>query len=433
MPDPALMNVYFEVLGCRLNEAETESWARDFHRRGFQISKCADSADIVVVNSCAVTREAMRKSRQLIRRCQQRNPHAKLVVSGCYASLAANEVAALAGVDLVVPNSEKAQLPLLTLKHLSVDTMPILATEPGEYPLFARGRSRAFVKVQDGCRYRCAFCIVTTARGSERSQPIGTVVDEINALVAAGIKDVVLTGVHLGGYGSDLNKSLHQLITAVLCDTDVQRLRLGSLEPWDLPDDFFSLYANPRLMPHLHLPLQSGSDTVLRRMGRRCNTSAYRRLVTTAREIADFNITSDIIVGFPGETADEWQQSRDYIESIGFSHLHIFAYSAQPGTRAAEMSDQLTASEKKRRAAELRVIANRMKRNFLQALVGRRTTVLWETGLESDKGTGYTPNFARVTGAHTPGCQRNEITTADIIGVTSSGDRLIAEVPQSER
>jgi threonylcarbamoyladenosine tRNA methylthiotransferase MtaB len=196
-----------------------------------------------------------------------------------------------------------------------MDTMPTMATDPGETSLFTRGRQRAFIKVQDGCRYRCTFCIVTVARGEEASRAIQTVVNEINELHQQGITEAILTGVHLGGYGSDLGINLSDLIKAILAETDIPRLRLGSLEPWELPDDFFELFHNPRLMPHLHLPLQSGSDSVLRRMARRCKTEEFSAIVQQLRaKIPHFNITTDIIVGFPGETEQEWQESFNFIK-----------------------------------------------------------------------------------------------------------------------
>ena len=192
--------------------------------------------------------------------------------------------------------------------------------------MFSRGRQRAFVKVQDGCRYRCTFCIVTVARGEEHSRAIADIVEEINALQQQGIQEAIITGVHLGGYGSDNNSNLLELIKAILAQTTIPRLRLGSLEPWELPDGFFELFKNPRLLPHLHLPLQSGSDSVLKRMARRCKTAEFAEIVATARaEIPYFNITTDIIVGFPGETEAEWRESLAFIAGIGFGHIHIFS------------------------------------------------------------------------------------------------------------
>ena len=303
----------------------------------------------MVINTCAVTGESVRKSRQLIRRAHRGNPRAKLVVSGCYASLSPDNLAAELGVDLVVPNPEKDRLISIAAERLDLPVMPEAATEPGENALLARSRHRAFIKVQDGCRYRCAFCIVTKARGDERSRAVADVVEEVNRIHAGGIQEVVLAGVHLGGYGSDIGSELRTLITAVLAETAIPRVRLGSLEPWELPEGFWGLFDNPRLMPHLHLPIQSGADSVLRRMSRRCRTAEFRDLVEQARaRRPGFNVTTDIIVGFPGETEQEWQQTLDFAGQMAFGHIHIFAYSPRAGTKAAGMPDQLSREVKAR-------------------------------------------------------------------------------------
>jgi threonylcarbamoyladenosine tRNA methylthiotransferase MtaB len=284
-----------------------------------------------------------------------------------------------------------------------MDVMPTMSTEPGEISLFTRGRQRAFVKVQDGCRYRCTFCIVTVARGEEASRPVQAVIDEINALHKQGITEVILTGVHLGGYGSDLGNNLSDLIQAILAETTIPRLRLGSLEPWELPADFFTLFENPRLMPHLHLPLQSGSDTVLRRMARRCKTEEFAAIVKQLRaQIPHFNITTDIIVGFPGETEEEWQDSFNFIKQTGFGHIHIFTYSSREGTKAATLPNQLTNEIKKQRSQQLHILANDMKLAFCQENIGNTFSVLWEgysEALEGEKQRvfGYTPNYLKVS------------------------------------
>jgi threonylcarbamoyladenosine tRNA methylthiotransferase MtaB len=396
------MNIHLKTLGCRLNEAELETWAQAFQRAGHQITRQAEAANLVVINSCAVTQDAARKSRQLIKRIHRDNPAAKLVVSGCYATLNEDEAAQLMGVDLVVSNKDKDRLVEKTLTALNMDSMPAMSTEPGEISLFTRGRQRAFVKVQDGCRYRCTFCIVTVARGVERSRPVADVIDEINALHRQNIDEVILTGVHLGGYGSDLGNNLSDLIKAILAETAIPRLRLGSLEPWELSDDFFALFDNPRLMPHLHLPLQSGSDSVLRRMARRCKTDEFSAIVNRLRmQMPHFNITTDIIVGFPGETEQEWQDSFDFIERTGFGHIHIFTYSPREGTKAATLPDQLPNEIKKQRSQQLHELADSMKRQFFEANVGHSFPVLWEGYSEElDAGKkrvfGYTPNYLRV-------------------------------------
>jgi len=396
------MNIHLKTLGCRLNEAELETWAQAFQKAGHQITRKAEAANLVVINSCAVTQDAARKSRQLIKRIHRDNPAAKLVVSGCYATLNEDEAAQLMGVDLVVSNKDKDRLVEKTLTALNMDSMPAMSTEPGEISLFTRGRQRAFVKVQDGCRYRCTFCIVTVARGVERSRPVADVIDEINTLHRQNIDEVILTGVHLGGYGSDLGNNLSELIKAILAETAIPRLRLGSLEPWELSDDFFALFDNPRLMPHLHLPLQSGSDSVLRRMARRCKTDEFSAIVNRLRmQIPHFNITTDIIVGFPGETEQEWQDSFDFIERTGFGHIHIFTYSPREGTKAATLPDQLSNEIKKQRSQQLHELADTMKRQFFEANVGHSFPVLWEGYSEElDAGKkrvfGYTPNYLRV-------------------------------------
>ncbi len=396
------MRVHLTTLGCRLNEAELESWSRGFQALGHEITGELATSDLVVVNTCAVTAEAVRKSRRLIRRAQRDNPRAKLVISGCLASLNNTGPIEALGADLVVNNRDKDRLVEISTQELDLHTMSELATEPGESPLLARGRQRAFVKIQDGCRYRCSFCVVTLARGEERSRPVAELVDEIRHLPAEGIQEVLLTGVHIAGYGADIGSSLYQLIDRLLTDTDIPRIRLGSLEPWDLPDNFWTLFRNPRLMPHLHLPLQSGSDAVLRRMSRRCSTAEFARLVKQARtEVADLNVTTDIIVGFPGETEQEWRQTMAFVEHIGFGDLHIFAYSPRPGTKAAELPDQVDAQTKKARSQQLHLLSERLKRTNLQAYLGREFEVLIE-GLPqlNPDGTrtwgGYTPNFLRV-------------------------------------
>jgi len=402
------MDVYLRTLGCRLNEAELQTWSQQFIDRGYQISNNSEQANLLVLNTCAVTGEAARKSRQILRRMHRENTTAKLVVTGCYASLDESEAAGILGVDLVVPNSNKEHLVKIIDEQFNLDgelvqTMPTFATEPGEAALFARNRDRAFIKIQDGCRYKCSYCIVTKARGAEKSRTITDITDEINGLSDNGVNEVVLTGVHVGGYGSDLNVSLKDLIEAILNDTDIRRVRFASVEPWDLPDGFFNLFDNPRLMPHMHLPLQSGSNSVLRRMSRRCNQESFSSLIDQARKyVPGFNATTDIIVGFPGETDYEWQESLDFIQQIGFGHIHIFSYSHRAGTRAAKLDDQLTTKLKKLRSRELFAIAQTMKSAALTKMLGQKVEVLWESGTEvlSDgrlKFSGYTPNYHRVS------------------------------------
>lgn len=432
------MQIYLSYLGCRLNQAELELWARQYRLAGHEVVKSADDADLIVLNSCAVTQEAVRKSRKNIKQLKRRNPDARVVVSGCFVSLQDDsgnrETAEALAVDLVVHNSDKQMLveqscrlfevtktaetkesggpsarPAATpaidsatnpdgdadiarksaarwmpLKQIDITSdrpaNPGVASQPKRLqPIPGRQRQRAFIKIQDGCRYRCTYCVVTLARGDEVSRPIAELVNEVNTLVAEGIKEIVLTGVHVGGYGSDTGESLASLLRALLCDTAVPRIRFASVEPWDLEADLLSCLQHPRVMPHMHLPLQSGSDTVLKRMARRCKTADFKQLVNELQASIDgFNVTTDIIVGFPGETESEWQQTLDFVNTIAFGHIHVFPFSIRAGTKAARLPGQLTGDIKKRRVRQLRELALQQRQNFLQRCVGQQVDVLWE-------------------------------------------------------
>jgi len=423
------MRVKLQTLGCRLNEAELETWARQFRQRGCVIAHDTEPADLVVINTCAVTSEAVRKSRKLLRRAQRDNPRARLVVSGCAASLDGEDLGD-AGIDLLVNNADKDRLVEIASAELALPLMPATATEPAADALFARGRQRAFVKIQDGCRYQCTFCITTRARGEERSRPATEICDEINQLTESGIQEVVLAGVHAGGYGGDIGDSLSGLLARVLTDTDVPRIRLGSVEPWDLPDGFWQLFDDPRLMPHVHLPLQSGADSVLRRMARRCKSGEFARLVETARNaVPDLNVTTDIIVGFPGESDDEWRQTMHFVERIGFGHLHIFAYSPRRGTRAATMPDQVPDAVKRARSRGLHALGMLLKPVLLKRQLGRREPLLME-GISSDEAgpyrACYTPNYLPVRLRHPDATSVDRIVTARLLAVSTDGEAIDA-------
>jgi threonylcarbamoyladenosine tRNA methylthiotransferase MtaB len=395
------MRVHLASIGCRLNEAEVETWIRDFRARGHEFARGAGEADVGVVNTCAVTDEAVRKSRKLVRRARRANPEARLVLSGCYASLDPERTAQDLGIDLLVTNANKDRLVEIASRTLGLPSVAVDGLEADAHRLFARGRQRAFVKVQDGCRHRCSFCVVTLARGDERSRPVDEVVADVTRLRDGGVNEVVLTGAHLGGWGADWGADLASLVAAVLDRTDVPRVRLGSLEPWNIPDRFFDLFADPRLMPHLHLPLQSGSDGVLRRMARRCRVDEYRGLVTAARAaVPDLLVTTDVIAGFPGETGDDWRATRDLVAELGFGRVHVFPYSPRPGTRAATLPGQVDEATRRRRAGELQRLSDTLTARTLGRFVGRDLAVLVE-GDSVDLGNGlrrwegYSPSFLR--------------------------------------
>jgi threonylcarbamoyladenosine tRNA methylthiotransferase MtaB len=429
------MRIQLKTLGCRLNEAELETWARDFQADGHRLVGDNEEADLLVFNSCAVTQDAVRKSRNLLRKAARENPGAKLVLSGCYATLNQTEAETL-GVDLVIGNADKHRLVEIAKARLALDAMPAQSTEPGESALFRLGRHRAFIKVQDGCRYRCTYCIVTVARGEERSRSPSDIIEEINRLHGEGIQEAVLTGVHLGGYGSDNGSHLGALIQEVLEQTTIPRLRLGSLEPWDIPEMFVDLFDDPRLMPHLHLPLQSGSDSVLKRMARRCKTSEFAALVERLRrQVPDINITTDLIVGFPGETEIEWEETLAFVRQIGFGHTHVFSFSPRAGTAAATMPAPVHGDIKKARSRALHELAEQQKRDFATRHLGRTLPILWEGIRRLEDGSarvfGYTPNYLRVGLAISPELGTDlsfRIAPATLTGFADDGDTLVGEM-----
>ena len=423
------MQIHLKTLGCRLNEAEIEYWADKFQEKGHHLTSDPKFADLLVVNTCAVTQEAVKKSRQIIRRVHRNNPMAKLVVSGCYSTLDKKTIDDLPGIDLIIDNKEKEKLVDISLRELNLETMPNLSIEPGEISIFKRGRNRAFIKIQDGCRHRCTFCIVTIARGNERSQTINEITDKINKYHQKGIQEIVLTGVHVGGYGNDIDSNLYQLIQSILNNTTIPRIRLASIEPWDLHEEFFSLFNNKRLMPHIHLPLQSGCDSVLKRMGRRCKTNAFKKIVGNARnQIKSFNITTDIIVGFPGETNEEWEKSLEFIKEIGFSHIHIFMYSTREGTKASAFTNQVETSIKKQRSKELHKLTKLMRKKILNNEIGKEYFVLWESKDKDNNWAGYTDNYIKVILRNDKQNLRNKISKIKITSVSTDLNHCIAEL-----
>ncbi|WP_444994209.1 tRNA (N(6)-L-threonylcarbamoyladenosine(37)-C(2))-methylthiotransferase MtaB [Aliikangiella sp. IMCC44359] len=393
------MQVYLTALGCRLNEAELQMWADEFRQQKISITSNIEQANLMVINTCAVTSEAARKSRQTIRKLHRKNPQAKLVVTGCYASLEKQQAEALLGVDLIVANHEKNKLPILAKELIEWNSMPYAATEPEEASLFKRNRERAFIKIQDGCRYRCTYCIVTVARGEESSRSIEDLINEIVRLESDGVKEIVLTGVHVGGYGSDLGTSLYDLVVAILARTTIPRIRFASVEPWDLHNDFFDLFKNKRLMPHMHLPIQSGSNRILRKMSRRCKSETFLALIAKARSVVpEFNVTTDIIVGFPGETEEDFSLSKKILEESEFGHVHIFSYSNREGTKAAGLPDQVEPTIKKARSQSLHQLADDYKKQVVSKMIGQTQRILWEgKAHRTEQGTyrffGYTENY----------------------------------------
>jgi len=422
------MKVFLDSIGCRLNQSEIRSIAQQLIGRGHEIVADASMADKVILNTCAVTREAAREARKRTRRFHRQNQDADILLTGCYATIAPEDLAILPGVSQVTPNKAKMQLARI-IDPTAQGEIPLFDQEPILREMLAgqMGTTRAFVKVQDGCDNKCTFCITTVARGAGVSRPLGDIIAEIQALAGAGYQEAVLTGVHLGSYGHDLGNTagLRDLVSAILRHTDMPRLRLSSLEPWDIAPDFFALWQDSRLLPHLHLPLQSGSDRILKKMARKTRRAPFRELVHAARAQAPaLNLSTDLITGFPGESAADHETTMDFVLEMAFSRLHVFTYSARPGTAAASMPDHLPPKVKKARTKALISLGRSLSHAFHQQFEETTRLVLWETAVGADdqglRWSGYTDNYIRVAG-HSPQDLFNQITPALLVNARPDG------------
>ncbi len=418
------MKVYLDTVGCRLNQSEIETFARQFRAADHRLVSDPSEADLVVVNTCAVTSAAAADSRKMIRHAARFGPE-NVVVTGCWATLHPEEAALLPGVTQVFANPQKDLLVPGVLKRSAeiLDLEPVARTPvPG-----ARLRTRAFIKVQDGCDNRCTFCVTTIARGPGRSRGVSEVLTDVNAAVLWGTQEIVLTGVHLGSWGYDLAAKGHlrDLVKVILNQTDVPRVRLSSLEPWDLEAEFFALWDDPRLCRHLHLPLQSGCNATLRRMARKTTRESFSELVRSAREAQpEIAITTDIIVGFPGEDEEEFRESLDFVRRMDFAGGHVFTFSARDGTAAARMPEQVPHRVRKERNALMRAAVQESALRYRRQFIGDVFEVLWEstTVAAPHRWTlkGLTDNFLRVT-TEAPREIWNQITPVRLTGINPTG------------
>ncbi|MBV7329163.1 tRNA (N(6)-L-threonylcarbamoyladenosine(37)-C(2))-methylthiotransferase MtaB [Chloroflexi bacterium TSY] len=447
------MRIYLDQIGCRLNFSEVDTLGGRLRAAGHITVNAPEQAQVIVFNTCAVTTEAGRKSRQRVRKLHKLNPDARIAVTGCWSTLQPTEAAALPGVSMVVDNRQKEMLHALLepwsaeiddpaeLARMQPDGTPFALSDivPGQSARL-RGRTRAFIKVQDGCNNKCTFCIVTVARGESRSRDIQEIVCEIQRLAEEGVQEAVLTGVHLGSYGRDLPQkqctNLKELTNAILTDTDIARLRLSSLEPWELAEGFFDLWQrwSHRLCPHLHLPLQAGTDKQLRLMARRCTQESFRQLVQDARDaIPDLVLTTDLITGFPGETDADFQEGMAFVEEMRFAHAHIFPFSPRTGTAAAKFGEQVPNAMKKERSQQLHKLVEQTGRAERERFVHTVRPVLWEgegQTMTDEPGrlwSGLTDNYLRVhTVVPEDVALQNQITRARLDAL--NGDILYGSV-----
>jgi threonylcarbamoyladenosine tRNA methylthiotransferase MtaB len=415
------MRVYFTNLGCKLNQAEIERLGRQFAAAGHEIVEALEEADLHIVNSCTVTHSAARASRRAAGKARRvdHSRRMRTVLTGCHVSESSAEEVRLAGVDLVVPNAEKDLL-LARVHEAFPDVVPGAGRPlPVPYVPLPFGHTRALVKVEDGCNMRCSFCIIPFTRGPQQSRPLPDVVAEVRALVGQGHREIVVTGVQISAYRWQ-GVRLAALVRELLAATDVRRLRLTSIAPWELDDELLGVWADRRLCRHLHLSLQSGATATLRRMRRPYTAVGYLDLLRKARAvIPGVAITSDVIVGFPGETAAEFAESRATVEAAGFAKLHVFPYSPRPGTEAARMAGQVPLQETRLRMDRFLEVARHAERSFQQAHLGSRQTVLWERP-KGGIAHGLTDNYLRVV-TDSPAALWNQMSEVELTELAEDG------------
>lgn len=434
-----MAKIAFYTLGCKVNQADTASMENLFLRSGHQLVSFDGEADVYIINTCVVTNTGQRKSRQTIHRAIRKNPNALIVVTGCYPQTAAEEVKAIAGVDMIIGNQDRAQIVQLVeerLAHRQTDTLDAVhkLTASTAFEEMAAGditdKTRAFLKIQEGCNQFCTYCIIPYARGPLRSRSLESIRTETQRLISAGFKEIVLIGIHLGCYGKENpdGPTLYDAVKTVLDVPGVQRLRLGSLESVEVEPRLLTLMQeDARFCRHLHLPLQSGCDKTLQAMHRPYTTAKFKTLLADIKtKVPDIAITTDVIVGFPGETEADFETTCKFAESCGFSKMHIFPFSARKGTPAEKFAGAVTEAVKKERADILGRIDETMHKAFLQAMVGQTAEVLFEQPAGEDYFEGLTGNYQRVfvkSGGRNLG---GEILPAKITAF--DGEKLLGEI-----
>ena len=427
-----MRKIAFYTLGCKVNQSDTASMEGIFRRAGYEVVDFGSPADVYLINTCVVTNTGQRKSRQIINRAVRHNPLSLIVVTGCYPQTAPEEVRAIAGVDVIIGNQERARIVELVEQALENKQTEILdnvqkMTVDTKFEELGVGKetdkTRAFLKIQEGCNQYCTYCIIPYARGPLRSRSLESIRSEVAKLVEAGYKEVVLIGIHLGCYGKELAKegkhiTLYDAVQAVLSVEGMCRVRLGSLESVEVEPRLLELMANePRLCKHLHLPLQSGCDKILQAMHRPYDTARFTQLLQQIRaQVPDVAITTDIIVGFPGETEEDFATTLAFAEKCGFAKMHIFPYSKRKGTPAENMPNQVDEAVKGERAARLAAVDEKLHQAMLKQMVGKTEEVLFEQPVDAVHMEGLCGPYLRVV---VPGTEElsNTIAKVRITGI----------------
>jgi len=390
---PHLFSVAYITLGCKVNQYETEQTRCTLEKLGFTTVSHNDAADVYIINTCSVTNTADSKSRAAIRKSIRTNPDALIIVTGCYSQLEPLDVASIEGVDMVVPNDQKDSIPDYITARLGISSNIVEEAAPVTH----RTRTRAVIKVQDGCDNYCSYCIIPYARPHMTSRPLQDVIDEIKSLVDAGFCEIVLTGIRLGAYRWD-KLTIADLVRHISMVNGIGRIRLSSIEPWEITDSLLDAMDNPKVCRHLHIPLQSGDDDILAAMNRRYDTREYLRIIERIRNrITGIGITTDIIAGFPGEDIKAFENSMNTVREASFTRLHVFRFSPRNRTTAIDMTGQVTAQEKQRRSELLEKLGLEQQQAFARSWVREILPVILESETKSScVFRGYTDNYIEV-------------------------------------
>ena len=396
--------VSFHTLGCKLNFSESSTLAREFEQGGYLRVEPSDATDVAVINSCSVTEHADKKCRNIIRKIHRRNPNAIIAVTGCYAQLKPNDIATIEGVDIILGNNNKGDLFRRVEELQEKGKAEVYSCSVEEMTRFfaaysSGDRTRSFLKVQDGCDYKCAYCTIHYARGASRNIPIATIVEEAREIVAAGQKEIVITGINTGDFGRTTGEKFIDLLRALDEVEGVERYRISSIEPNLITDEIIEFCAkSPKFMPHFHIPLQSGSTHILGLMRRRYTADRYRERIAKIRELMpDTFLGVDVIVGFPGESEEHFMETYHLLEEVGASFLHIFPFSERPGTPAVEMPNKVQSRISTERVARLEELSDRLHKEFASKYLGTEREVLFESTDHSGMMYGYTDNYLRVS------------------------------------
>lgn len=392
--------IAFQTFGCKLNFAETSAIARKFTESDYDMVDFKDNADYYVIHSCTVTGQAERKTRAAIRQAMRKNPEASVAVIGCYSQLRPDEIKSIKGVEIVLGNSEKYKL-FDHIQNIRSGNQPSETEQgrPADFePGFSMGdRTRSFFKVQDGCDYFCTFCAIPYARGRSRSASVASTLEVANQIAATEVKEVVLTGVNIGDFGRKNGESFYELLLGLDTIAGIERLRISSVEPELLNDDIIKLVSESRkFMPHFHIPLQSGTDRILELMKRKYKREVFARRIHSIKSLMpDACIAADVIIGFPGESEEDFNDTVDFIRSLPISYLHVFTYSKRPGTKAALMAEQVPDAVKHERSRILHQISDEKKETFYLENKGSVRNILWESDVEEGFMSGFTDNYIR--------------------------------------